>query len=203
MSRLFVALVPPQDVVERLCALTGGVPGARWQSPDQIHLTLRFIGETCASTQRDIEDALAPVDLAPFDLTLSGVGHFGDKRRPRVIWAGVEPSPSLCRLQEKIERALVMAGLPPATQKFHPHVTLARLKGASMTHVGRFLAANSPFRSRSFRIDGFSLFSSELGAGGACYFPEADYLFSDAPARAEADAGWDSSPPWSAPQGVS
>lgn len=188
MPRLFVALVPPADVTERLCQLMGGVPGARWQTPEQIHLTLRFIGEVCASQQRDFEDALAPIDLPPFDLSLEGVGHFGDKRRPRLIWAGVAPNPSLNRLREKVERALTLAGLPASSQKFHPHVTLARLKQAPMSHVGRFLAANSPFLSRPFRIDGFTLFSSRLGAGGACYFPEAEYLFSGATTMPEPEA---------------
>src|SRR3546814_4902030 len=88
----------PEPVRQRLAVLGGGVPGARWIPPENLHLTLRFIGEVDGATFEDIVEAMAQVRGAPFDLALEGVGHFETARRPRMLWAGVAPSPPLRRL---------------------------------------------------------------------------------------------------------
>lgn len=181
--RLFVAIALPETERQRLTLLGGGVPGARWLPAENLHLTLRFIGETDGHAFHDIAAALQDIDAAAFDLRLAGVGHFGDKRRVRVLWAGVEANDSLRALQQRIEIALVRAGLPPEGRKFHPHVTLARLRDAPIGRVERFLAEQAGYASLPFRADEFVLFSSQLGRERAIYRAEAAF-----PLRESADA---------------
>ncbi|MBN9525152.1 MAG: RNA 2',3'-cyclic phosphodiesterase [Alphaproteobacteria bacterium] len=184
MIRLFVALTLPENVRQGLSFLCGGVPGARWQRPDQMHLTLRFIGEIDEGTAGDVVEALEGVTMDPFPLALQGVGAFGEKRRSHVLWAGVRPEPELLRLQGKIETALIRVGLEPERRKYQPHVTLARLGQTSEAKVVDFLSANGGFASPPFMVEGFTLYSSFRGHGGAIYRPEetfalGGYDFSD------------------------
>src|SRR5436305_12787539 len=112
MIRLFVALDLPEDIRARLLALQGGVPGARWSTNEQLHLTLRFIGEVDGNVAHDVDDALAVIREPPFSLELSGVGEFGGKK-PRALWAGVKTNDALLHLQRKIETARQRSGHPP------------------------------------------------------------------------------------------
>lgn len=179
MIRLFVALSLPAVVRQRLSLLCSGLSGARWQRPDQFHMTLRFIGEVDGRRARDIADALDQVIIDPFDLTIAELGVFGDKRRPQVLWAGIRPQPELDRLQGKIEMALQRVGLPPERRKFQPHVTLARLRDANAERIAAFLGRQGAFALPPFQVEGFTLFSSFLSQSGAIYRPEAEYYFSD------------------------
>ena len=90
--RLFVALSVPDAVAQSLLLLQGGVPGARWQTREQLHLTLRFIGEVDGRETAALKDALAAIDAPAFHLELHGVGQFGN-RKPNTLWAAVRPSP--------------------------------------------------------------------------------------------------------------
>jgi 2'-5' RNA ligase len=174
MIRLFVALELPEAVRDRLTALEGGVPGARWASDEQLHLTLRFIGEVDGNVAHDIDDALASVRAPAFTLELAGVGEFGGKK-PRALWAGVRGNDALLHLQRKIETALQRIGLPAEERKFSPHVTLARMRSSPQEKVVQFLTHNALFASGPFKADQFVLFSSQLGSGGSVYHPERTY----------------------------
>lgn len=169
MLRLFVALDFPADVRDRLAGLGGGVPGARWTEADNLHLTLRFIGEVPGDTAADIDAALAEVEAPVFPLVLDGVGVFGSGRNARVLWAGVERSEPLAHLQAKVESAVVRAGLPAEERRFSPHITLARLKDAPKDRIGRFIEERGLFRAGPFPIDHFTLYRSHLGKGAAVY----------------------------------
>jgi 2'-5' RNA ligase len=174
MIRLFVALELPESLRDRLVGLQGGVPGARWANDDQLHLTLRFIGEVDENVAHDIDDALSQIRAPGFELELSGVGEFGGKN-PRALWAGVRSNGALMHLQKKVETAIQRLGLEPETRKFSPHVTLARLRGAPSEKVMQFLSEYSLFASGPFRVDRFVLFSSHQGSGGSVYHPERVY----------------------------
>lgn len=180
MPRLFVAIPLPDRVRQHLGLLSGGVPGARWVDPGNLHLTLRFIGEVDGGWAEDIMAALGGVVARPFDMTLAGVGHWGTRERATVIWAGVEKTPGLIHLHDKIESAMVRLGLEPEGRKFAPHVALARLNGSPATRVAKFIADHNLFRLPPFRVTAFTLFSSFLSRGGAIYTPEADYALVDA-----------------------
>lgn len=173
--RLFVALSLPRDLRDRLGGLASGLPGARWVDPDNLHLTLRFIGEVDGREAEDVDAALSGIQGKRFSLTLSGVGQFGDERRPRALWVGVEPNEALERLQAKIETALQRAGLAPEKRKFKPHVTLARLKTHPGERLHDYIVQRSLFRAGPFDVSEFTLFSSYLANSGAIYSAEAVY----------------------------
>lgn len=170
MLRLFVALPLPESVCDRLTDLTGGIPGANWTPPDNFHLTLRFIGEVDEGVAEDIDEALDLVVAPTFSLTLEGLGRFGSGDRSRLLWAGVERNQALEHLRQKIESAVVRAGLPPEERRFTPHVTLARLdSGAHPGKVIRFLEERGLFREGPILMDRFVLYESVLGKGHAVY----------------------------------
>ncbi|GAB4146318.1 MAG: RNA 2',3'-cyclic phosphodiesterase [Sphingomonadales bacterium] len=168
MPRLFVGLELPEPIKQRLLLAQGGVIGARWQSVDQLHLTLRFIGDVDGRTADDVDAALTALRFSRFGLRLQGVGAFGRPGQPRVLWAGVEPRAPLLRLHNKIDHGLVKMGLPPEERRFDPHVTLARFGGRGGP-IDAFLAANGDFAAGPFEIEYVSLFTSSLGRGGAHY----------------------------------
>lgn len=175
MPRLFAALALPTDARLRLAGLCGGVPGAHWVDRDQFHLTLRFVGEVDGTTADDVADALDDVNGGAFDLTLKGVGLFDKGRNPSALWVGIADKAPLVRLHEKIDRRLGVIGLEPETRKYHPHVSLARLKGAHGERVATFLAAHADFALAPIRVDAFHLYSSHRGQDGAHYRIEQTY----------------------------
>jgi 2'-5' RNA ligase len=172
---LFVAVELPWTVRERLALMAGGVPGARWLDAEQMHLTLRFIGEVDIHTQSDIEAALSKVRVEPFSLRIDGMGCFGNGRTARALWAGLAANETLTRLQGKVETAISKTGLAPERRKFHPHITLARLKHPDMKRLRDFLSRNGDLVSEDLPVDHFTLFSSHRGNAGAVYREEAAF----------------------------
>jgi 2'-5' RNA ligase len=140
-----------------------------------MHLTLRFIGEVDGAVADDIHGALSGIKSTPFSLELAGCGTFGPRGREPVLWLGVKRNDALVHLRDRIEAVLVHAGLPPDTRKFHPHVTLARLKNAPKARLSDFVAANSYFQSVPFGVEAFHLFSSFRAHSGAIYRIEAEH----------------------------
>lgn len=175
MLRLFVAIPPPEPIRDRLAALQGGVPGARWVEPENLHLTLRFVGEVDDHRARDLDAELSRIRVPGFDLALAGVDFFGTERKPAALWAGVDAPPALAHLRDKVDRAAVAAGFEPDARKFKPHVTLARLKQAPRERLGRWLADHGLFRTETFHVDGFSLYRSDLTENGPIYQELAAY----------------------------
>lgn len=175
MIRLFTALELPAAARERLAALAGGVPGARWTPAENMHLTLRFIGNVDEITAQELAEALTGVRARAFDLVIEGVGTFSRGRKASMLWAGVARNDALMHLQERIESVLVRAGLPPEPRKFSPHVTLARLKDSPRARVEEFIAAHSLLRLSPARADSFTLFSSFRGHEHPTYRAEAHY----------------------------
>ena len=173
MLRLFVGIGFPPALKLQLSLLRSGVPGAKWVDPGNFHLTLRFIGETDEAVAADIDDALARLRGRRFTLQLAGTGVFGD--RPRNLWVGVERNPDLITLRDKIEQALIRAGLPPEPRKFTPHVTLARLHSPALDQLSGFLAANAQFRADPLPVEGFSLIASFQTKAGSVYEDQAEY----------------------------
>lgn len=170
MIRLFVGLELPAVLRERLAGLGAGIEGVRWVDEENLHLTLRFIGEVDEAQAEDIVEALDRVQVPPFRIVLDGLGTFGAGARLRAVWVAVQPSPELDALHRKIERAVVRAGLPAEGRRFVPHVTLARLGSvAAREKLGPFIAYNAAFRSRPIRVSGFTLFQSFLTGEGADY----------------------------------
>ncbi|HEX9808707.1 MAG TPA: RNA 2',3'-cyclic phosphodiesterase [Alphaproteobacteria bacterium] len=175
MIRLFTGIEIPDEIRARLAALAAGVPGARWVPAANIHLTLRFIGNVDDDRVGDIDDALARVRAPGFPVTIQGVDHFSRGRSPSMLWAGVEKNPALLHLQDRVETALVRAGLESDRRKYTPHVTLARLKDAPRGRVHAFIAENGLLQFAPFTVENFTLFSSFLARSGAIHRREAVY----------------------------
>jgi 2'-5' RNA ligase len=167
--RLFLGLTLPKDIRAGLAGLCSGVPGARWVPPENLHLTLRFIGDVEEETAREVTAYISRIRHAPFDLTCKGVGCFGSRHKIRSLWVGVKPSSPLMVLQKKIETLLQRAGLAPERRNFTPHITLARFKSGARVRLGNYLSGNALITARPFIVDGVVLFSSHLGTTGATY----------------------------------
>lgn len=188
MIRLFVGIELPDKVRSDLAAICSGVPGARWVARENLHLTLRFIGNVEESAVADIDLALSRLKAPAFDLVIAGIDQFCKGRRPTMLWAGVDKNPALSHLQARVETAMQRAGLPPEGRRFTPHVTLARLRNVNGERLRTFIAANALYRSEPIRVDRITLFSSFLAHSGAIYRVEAEYaLDATAPAGAPAE----------------
>jgi 2'-5' RNA ligase len=174
--RLFVAIPFPAELQRQLALMSGGIPGARWTDDDNFHLTLRFIGEVDEGTCDDVIGALGQVRADAFSVTLGGIGQFGKGEKARVLWIGVDKNPALVRLRDRIESALVRAGLEPETRKFTPHVTLARVHGAPADSLGGFVQSHDLVRLGPLAVDSFALFSSWSHGEGPIYEIEAEFL---------------------------
>lgn len=168
MIRLFVGLELLGPVKASLARLCYGVDGAQWQTEDQFHLTLRFIGQVETPGADDIRHSLGTVRFAPFDLRLSRLGMFGKADKPRSLWAGVEDAAPLHHLHDKIDQCLETCGIPSEERKYSPHVTLARMRGRSV-RAAQYVAAHSDFTAAAFPVTHMSLYRSYPGNEGAHY----------------------------------
>jgi 2'-5' RNA ligase len=172
--RLFVALSIPNEVAASLLLLQGGVPGARWQSRDQLHLTLRFVGEVDGADARALDDALAGIDAPAFEMQLHGVGQFGNKQ-PDSLWAAARQNELLEHLQKKVANAIRRGGTPADAHKFTPHVTVARLRHPDLDKVREWLTHHALYTSDEFTVGQFHLYSSKLTSDGSIYRIEQSY----------------------------
>ncbi len=173
MPRLFTALEIPADIGQTLAMLRGGLPGARWVAPENYHLTLRFIGDIDDALAREIAYMLGKIKRPAFDLRIDGLDSFGGNK-PRAVVAAVPSVQTLFELQADQERLMQRVGLEPE-RKYRPHVTLARLRDTSSRQVADFLSTRQPFRSTSFKVSRFVLYSSRASVGGGPYVVEAEY----------------------------
>lgn len=172
--RLFVGIRPPAAIRDALLDLMEGVDNARWQDEDQLHLTLRFIGEVDAHRADELAERLRAAPRDPFELAIRGTGTFANKGRTHTLWAGIEKSADLARLQQRIERICVSAGLEPDHRKYHPHVTLARLNHATGP-LEPFLLQHQGLHLGPWRVDGYILYEAFLRPGGSIYEPVVRY----------------------------
>lgn len=155
-----------------------------WTPEPNLHLTLKFLGETPPERVEEIARLLerAGEAIPPFDLVVEGAGVFPSLRAPRVLWAGVrEPLELVGKLQENMENALSGAGFPREERPFHPHITVGRVKGGLPPGWGeeyaRFLSGR---RFGAVGVSSFQLYESRLSPAGATYF-----VLRDIPLRGE------------------
>ena len=172
--RLFVALRPPRPVRDLLRTAMHGISAARWQDDDQLHLTLRFIGDVDRHRAEDIAAALGALHAPAIKARIAGVGMFERRGWPHTVWAGVEPAAALAGLHRKVDQLLARVGIAAETRAFVPHITLARLN-RSAGPVAPFLALHSELASAPFDFEHIILYESEMGHGGSRYHPVARY----------------------------
>lgn len=167
MHRLFVALKPPPQMRDALLGAMGGVAHARWQTAEQLHLTLRFIGEVDRHQAEDIAAILGSVHHPALSLALDGVGQFDRKGRTDTLWVGVSPQDSVKLLHNKVDRVLQRVGVAPDSRSFLPHITIARF-GRQSGEVGNFME-HASIPPATTQITEFCLYESTLGAEGPVY----------------------------------
>ncbi|MBU1255150.1 RNA 2',3'-cyclic phosphodiesterase [Qipengyuania sp. DY56-A-20] len=175
-QRFFIAIRPPGEIRDSLIDRMEALDGARWQDDDQLHLTLRFVGEADPRQVDDLMAALQSVSAPPFALAIAGVGHFERKGVPHTLWAGVTQSERLAVLRNRVERACRRAGFPAETRKFAPHITIARLN-RSTAPPEEWLARHADLASEPWPVDSFVLYESRLDPGGSTYEPVMRYRF--------------------------
>ncbi len=135
LIRLFIAIELPAVVRQRLADVSNelramGLERLRWVKPENIHITLKFLGETPAERQPQIEDALraAAEGVAPHELTLGALGKFGGRQNPRVLWVDVRGDvDALKALQKRVDGKIAPLGFPADERPFAAHLTLARV----------------------------------------------------------------------------
>ncbi len=146
--RLFIAVELPAIVRKRLADVAGelramGLERLRWVKPENIHITLKFLGEAPAERRPEIEDALraAAEGVAPHELTLGALGKFGGRQNPRVLWVDVRGDVDVLKaLQKRVSGRIVPLGFPADERPFAAHLTLARVPQEIAKHVARPLS---------------------------------------------------------------
>ncbi|MBI5419569.1 MAG: RNA 2',3'-cyclic phosphodiesterase [Deltaproteobacteria bacterium] len=155
-----------------------------WTPDRNLHLTMKFLGETPPDRVEEIALLLGPAgeDIPPFDLVVEEAGGFPSLRAPRVLWIGIrEPLELVGKLQENMENALSDAGFPREERPFHPHITVGRVKGGLSPGWGEeYARALSGRRFGVVRVSSFQLYESRLSPQGATYF-----VLRDIPLRRE------------------
>jgi 2'-5' RNA ligase len=176
MPRLFTAIEIPLAVRLHLSLVRAPLAGAKWIEPDNMHITLRFVGDIDGRSADEFVSLLAGVRARPFPVTIADIGAFGG-RDPRVLWAGVQAGEPLDALYRANDRAARAAGLESEGRAFKPHVTLARMRGGRQQAVARFLGENGGLRTQPFTVTRFVLLSARPGSGGGPYVVEAEFPF--------------------------
>ncbi len=169
-QRQFIALDLPDSVRGELARLCEPLEEVRWTEPAQLHVTLRFLGEVPEERREEAVRRLAGIRVEPFVLPVEGVGVFPPKGPPRVVWAGTgRGHPRLFQLRQRIDDALIGAGLDFDLRTFHAHVTLGRCGEDAARSIKGWRLRHEGFIGAPFRVDHFSLYESVLGAAGPEY----------------------------------
>jgi 2'-5' RNA ligase len=171
MLRLFIAVDLPAELRPKVVRLCQGIGGARWTRPEQLHITLRFLGDTPEGLLADMRAHLRQIRVPRFELALRGVGVFppaGARKPARVLWLGIDPPEPLRALKCAVDGVL---GPDPDTAKrgFSPHLTLARFPTRPRHDLDRFLAEHAGFDSSRFAVSDFHLYRSTLRPEGALH----------------------------------
>jgi 2'-5' RNA ligase len=181
--RLFVALEIPSAVRENLAALLKSLravsPQTRWVRPENLHVTLKFIGKVPDTKLAAIRSALAGARSdQPVTLDFRGLGFFPNEKHPRVFWAGMEASPNLKDLAADIDRATEKLGIPCEQRPFSPHLTLARFKPPGLPEQLHSAVRKNEVRDfGALRTTQFHLIESKLKPSGAEYTTLESFAF--------------------------
>jgi RNA 2',3'-cyclic 3'-phosphodiesterase len=173
--RLFVALEIPASVREALAGLISEMraiaPKVKWVRPENLHVTLKFIGHIAPEKLDAINDSLATVRSgAVVTIDFRGLGFFPNEKRARVLWAGVEASANLATLAGDVNRALITVGFAAETRDFKPHLTLARFDPPGMPPaLSKVVECNATRAFGALRSGTFHVIQSKLKPTGAEY----------------------------------
>lgn len=191
--RVFIGIgLPPvvQNAVDHAVeAVRRMRPPVSWVPAANLHITLKFLGETSGERVRALEELLEAVAAgsAPFSLRAGAGGVFPGIRNPRVLWAGVrDPLELVGELQQNMENALSGAGFPREDRRFHPHITVGRVRGVLPPGWGeRFVQLLSDREFGVVPVESLRMFESRLAPGGAIYNVVRDFPLTGSPRTRE------------------
>ncbi len=178
--RAFVAIPLPKDVTEYLAEIINDLKftfpdnSVKWVQPDNIHLTLKFLGNISKSTLHNLFEKLNTDNrLLPFDLTINKIGAFPSLFKPQVIWVGTTSHDTLSELAQFVEKSTAMVKNENESKSFSPHLTIARLRpGVKKDHfdlIKQELHKRREINSISFSINCFCMYQSVLTSKGPVY----------------------------------
>lgn len=175
--RLFIAIDLPESLRDAIRAIQTDIRGsgfkAKWTAPENMHLTLKFLGNADAYYIDKINQAIQTTvqEMTPFQLSGRRLGVFPNPRRPRVIWIGLQGDiGTLLGLQKQVEAQMALLGFPKEKRTFTGHLTIGRIKGkASLRQVDRMLTQYETLETDVFRVNEIILFKSQLKPSGPIY----------------------------------
>jgi 2'-5' RNA ligase len=175
--RLFIAIEIPEDIRNEVVAVEeklGSFYRAKWVEKDNIHLTLKFLGDVEEKGLKDIKNIVSEISKknSGFDLNLENIGGFPNLKRPRVLWIGVgQGKENTVSLIEQLEKEFARLGIQPEKRKKTPHITIGRVKGLIERggEKEREDVNKLTYKSRVFRVDTVSIIKSVLTPRGAIY----------------------------------
>jgi 2'-5' RNA ligase len=165
--RCFVAIPFPKAIKKQLGELQEPIIGLRWQKLEQVHLTLKFLGDVSGDKVQALQKQFSKIKMPSFSLSLQGLGYFPKGKNPRVLWVGIEEHESLIWLRDKVEQICISEGFEAEKRPFKPHITLGRMKGTSQGDVEKFINQHKKFKVQNVLVDEFVLYESKLHPQGA------------------------------------
>jgi 2'-5' RNA ligase len=181
MLRTFIAVEVPARIQSAIAHGTVSLKSAlpktlvRWVAPQNVHLTLKFLGDVSSTTLEHLAEILKveAASQGTFSISVGGFGAFPNPRRPRVIWIGLEAPPALEALQRRVEAAAAQLGYTPEERPFSPHLTIGRVgqnvSAADLQRIRTVLEATKVGALGTFRVEAVHLFQSDLQPGGSVY----------------------------------
>ncbi|MDH5682943.1 MAG: RNA 2',3'-cyclic phosphodiesterase [candidate division WOR-3 bacterium] len=193
MMRSFIAIEIPKGVRDGISKIIADFKKSdypvRWVANENLHLTLVFLGEVAEKFLDEVKEQLASVAklVKPFEANLNGLGAFPSQRSPRVIWIGMDKGKNeVSDLQVKIEQALGTIGFKPEDRKFHPHLTIGRVKGF-IKDASKIFENN--YTSPDLPVNSIVLFKSTLRPEGPIYEKIQEFYFGAPPPKASGSEG--------------
>ena len=182
-NRLFVAIALPDSIRADLARHARPLDGVRWTPPEQLHLTLRFLGDLDGPAEDRVRERLRGIRVEPFILPLEGLGTFPPSPPARVLWLGVgRGHPRLFQLRQRLDDALIAAGLTLDLRSFHPHVTLARLTELADPALAAWAKSSRQLAAPPFRVAAIDLYASTLRPEGAVHTLQERFPLAGTPA---------------------
>ncbi|MFN8254808.1 MAG: RNA 2',3'-cyclic phosphodiesterase [Bacteroidales bacterium] len=177
-KRLFIGIkiIPSLKFINLFKDLRQLFPGSgiKWVSPDNIHLTLKFLGQTEISKIEEIEDIIRNTieTLLPFELVIKNIGYFPGNKKINVIWLGTDKNETIFKLADLLEEKLFKAGFKKDEHSFNPHITLARIKpGENAEKLTDFIHKHKVVCIQTSFVKEIILFESNLTQKGPVYIP--------------------------------
>jgi 2'-5' RNA ligase len=181
MLRSFIALEMPAEIQNAIAHCSASLkntlpkPLIRWVAPQNVHLTLKFLGDVSPANLKQLAETLKAeaASHGMFSISVGGLGAFPTPRRARVIWIGLEAPPALVALQRGLEAAAAQLGYATEERPFSPHLTIGRVgqnvSAADLQRIRIALDATRVGALGTLRVEAIHIFKSDLQPGGSVY----------------------------------